>query len=74
MMPKVIIGEKRVEEKPMPVYEYFCRRCEKLFTMVMHVSEHESTVPECPECKRPDEVEKRMSTFTAVTSRKSAGL
>ena len=58
----------------MPVYEYFCRRCEKPFTATMHVSEHDTTVPECPECKRQEEVEKRPSTFTAVTSRKSAGL
>jgi putative FmdB family regulatory protein len=56
----------------MPVYEYFCRHCEKPFTAVMHVSEHESTMPECPECNRREEVEKRMSTFTAVTKRKSA--
>jgi putative FmdB family regulatory protein len=58
----------------MPVYEYFCRRCEKPFAEVMHVSEHERDVAECPECHRKDEVEKRLSTFTAVTSRKSAGL
>ncbi len=56
----------------MPVYEYFCRHCEKSFTAEMHVSEHESVVPECPQCNRQDEVEKRMSTFTAVTSHKSA--
>lgn len=56
----------------MPVYEYFCRRCEKGFTAEMHISEHEQGVPACPECHLADEVEKRLSTFTAVTSHKSA--
>lgn len=55
----------------MPLYEFFCRRCEKPFAEVMHVEEHEVEVPECPKCHRKDQVEKRLSTFTAVTSRKS---
>jgi putative FmdB family regulatory protein len=57
----------------MPVYEYFCRRCEAPFTAVMHVAEHDTGVPECPRCARKEDVEKRLSTFTAVTRRKSAG-
>lgn len=55
----------------MPVYEYFCRRCEKAFTAVMHVAEHEVEVAECPLCRKKDQVEKQLSTFTAVTSHKS---
>jgi putative FmdB family regulatory protein len=57
----------------MPLYEFYCRRCEKPFTAVMHVAEHDTGVPECPQCHRKDEVQKQMSSFTAVTSRKSAG-
>lgn len=56
----------------MPVYEFYCRRCEKPFTAPMHVAEHDRDVAECPECHRKDEVDKRVSAFTAVTSRKSA--
>ncbi len=56
----------------MPVYEFYCRRCDEPFTAVMHVVEHEDHVPKCPECRRKDKVEKRLSTFAAVTSRKSA--
>lgn len=56
----------------MPLYEFFCKRCEKPFTAVMHVAEHDADVPECPRCHRKDRVEKRLSSFTAVTSRKSA--
>jgi len=55
----------------MPLYEFFCRRCEKAFAEVMHVEEHEVKVPACPKCHKKGEVEKRLSTFTAVTSRKS---
>ena len=58
----------------MPVYEYYCRRCEKRFTATMHVAEHEQDVPECPECHQKDLVEKRLSTFSPMTSHKSAGL
>lgn len=57
----------------MPVYEYHCRRCAKAFVETMHVAEHESRVPRCPRCEKKDAVEKRMSAFSAVTSRKSAG-
>jgi putative FmdB family regulatory protein len=56
----------------MPVYEFFCRRCEKAFTAEMHVAEHDRDVAACPGCHRKDLVEKRLSTFTPVTSHKSA--
>lgn len=55
----------------MPAYEYWCRRCEQPFVETMHVAEHETTVPKCPKCEKADEVEKRLSTFSAVTSHKS---
>ncbi len=55
----------------MPVYEFFCTACQEPFTAFMHVSEHEDHLPECPKCGRNEAVEKRMSSFTAVTSRKS---
>jgi putative FmdB family regulatory protein len=56
----------------MPAYEYYCRRCEQPFVETMHVAEHEAAVPKCPRCEKKDRVEKRMSTFSAVTSHKSA--
>lgn len=56
----------------MPEYEFYCRKCEAPFSAVMHVSEHDADVAECPRCHRKDDVEKRLSTFSAVTSRKSA--
>jgi putative FmdB family regulatory protein len=56
----------------MPAYEFYCHRCEKSFSATMHVSEHDTGVSECPKCHKKDKVEKQLSTFTAVTSRKSA--
>lgn len=56
----------------MPTYEFLCRRCEKSFIAEMHVDEHDRSVAECPVCHRKDKVEKRLSTFTPVTSHKSA--
>lgn len=55
----------------MPVYEYFCRRCEKPFSETMHVAEHDAKLPRCPRCEKKDRVEKRLSSFTPVTSHKS---
>lgn len=57
----------------MPVYEFFCTRCQKPFTAEMHVKEHDTEVAVCPECGRRDEVQRRMSSFTAKTTRKSTG-
>jgi len=57
----------------MPVYEFYCRKCRKAFTASMHVSQHDRGVAACPKCLKKKEVEKRLSQFTAVTSRKSAG-
>ncbi len=56
----------------MPVYDFFCRRCRRPFVETMRVAQHDRTVPRCPTCEKKDKVEKRMSAFTAVTSRKSA--
>jgi putative FmdB family regulatory protein len=56
----------------MPAYDFYCRRCERGFTAEMHVSEHDHDVAKCPSCHRKDQVEKRLSTFTPVTSHKSA--
>jgi putative FmdB family regulatory protein len=56
----------------MPTYEFYCRRCKEPFTAEMHVNEHDRGVPECPSCHKKEAVEKRLSTFTPVTSHKSA--
>ncbi|WP_426752072.1 FmdB family zinc ribbon protein [Myxococcus sp. Y35] len=55
----------------MPVYEYFCRQCKEPFTEVMSVKEHDEKLPRCPKGHETKEVEKRISTVNAVTTRKS---
>lgn len=55
----------------MPVYEFFCRKCKQPFTETMRIKEHDERVPKCPHCQEPKEIEKRISSFTAVTTKKS---
>lgn len=56
----------------MPDYEYFCRNCSKQFTAHMSIKEHESQVPECPECKTSTDVQRVISHFNAQTTKKSS--
>lgn len=59
----------------MPVYEFFCRACQKSFDVVESVSEHDRHVQpdapvRCPQCSGTD-VERRWGAVYAVTSKKS---
>ena len=62
-----IAGERRIE---MPTYEYECKGCNKKFTVILSISEHETTKVSCPKCKGK-RVKQSLSTFTTKTSRKS---
>ena len=55
----------------MPHYEYFCKACQKTFTMILTMAEHDAGKTACPQCGS-NNVEQRWSTFSAVTSKKSA--
>lgn len=55
----------------MPHYEFFCNACRKGFTKVLTFAEHEADKIVCPHCGSQD-VAQSWSTFSAVTSRKSA--
>lgn len=54
----------------MPVYEFLCRKCDKEFTVVLSVEEHERHDVTCPHCKGK-EVEQAVTAFSVVTSKKS---
>lgn len=54
----------------MPVYEYFCEKCQKTFEKLLSFHEHDESKVACPNCGT-DQVHQRMTTFTAVTSKKS---
>jgi len=54
----------------MPAYDYYCRPCDRIFTVVMSLTEHETKQLECPHC-HGTQVEQQLSTFIAKTSKKS---
>lgn len=55
----------------MPVYEYHCRKCKKVFTERMTVDEHDRELPDCPKCGEPTKVEKLIGGANVITERKS---
>jgi putative FmdB family regulatory protein len=54
----------------MPMYDYYCRPCDRAFTVVMSLKEHETQQVQCPHC-HGTQVEQLLSTFIAKTSKKS---
>ena len=54
----------------MPLYEYECQECKKIFTEVLTLKEHEGGEIACPGCGSR-EVRQLMSTFTAHTASKT---
>jgi putative FmdB family regulatory protein len=54
----------------MPLYEYYCQKCEHEVTRPMTISEHEKGHTTCPECGG-EELKPLVGTFFSKTSRKS---
>ena len=54
----------------MPQYNFLCRSCNKEFSKILTISEHEKGPIVCPHCNSKD-VEQRWAAFYAVTSKKS---
>ncbi len=54
----------------MPLYEYFCEKCQKEVTLAMSISEHDKGNAVCPQCGGK-ELQPLVGTFFAKTSRKS---
>jgi putative FmdB family regulatory protein len=55
----------------MPQYEYFCHACTQTFSKTLTLTEYQESNVSCPICGS-DDVEQRLSSFYAVTSKKSA--
>ncbi len=53
----------------MPRYEYHCEACDKSFELALTFREHDGKI-KCPKCGSKN-VHQLVSTFTAVTSKKS---
>ena len=58
------------KEEKMPLYEYECHNCKKIFTAVLSLREHERKETVCPGCGSK-EVEQLMSAFVAHTASKT---
>jgi putative FmdB family regulatory protein len=54
----------------MPIYEYRCRECGKVFDRAEPLAEHGRGHPACPKCKS-QRVEQVFTSFFAKTARKS---
>lgn len=54
----------------MPTYDYACKKCNKKFTLVMTISQHEKRKVKCPKCSSTS-VGQRVQAFFATTSKKS---
>jgi putative FmdB family regulatory protein len=53
----------------MPVYDYICNECHKVFEAVLTLREHDQAIS-CPACGSKN-VEQEAAAFYAVTSKKS---
>ena len=55
----------------MPHYDFVCQSCKKSFSKILTLADYEKRKVECPSCGSK-KVEQKMSSFYAVTSKKSA--
>ena len=54
----------------MPSYEYRCPKCNKKFTLILSIGEHDAGKVKCPKCGGK-KLEQLITTFQVKTSRKS---
>ncbi len=54
----------------MPLYEFFCDKCQKEVLLTLSIGEREKGEAKCPECGSR-EMRPQVATFFSKTSRKS---
>ena len=54
----------------MPSYDYRCPKCEKKFTTILSIGEHDAGKKKCPKCGER-KVQQLITAFLVETSRKS---
>lgn len=54
----------------MPHYEYLCTACNKKFSAILTIEEHDKGKVKCPKCGGTN-VEQQWAAFYATTSKKS---
>ncbi len=50
----------------MPVYEYYCEKCQREVTLTLTIREHETSKVMCPNCGS-NALRPRLSTFVSQT-------
>ena len=58
------------EEGAMPQYEYLCKSCEKKFSTILTLAQHDGSKVKCPKCGGT-KVDQQWAAFFATTSKKS---
>lgn len=56
----------------MPVYDFLCQACKRLFSMTLTLAQYEQNEISCPYCGGDDVEQGRWVAFHASPSRKSA--
>lgn len=54
----------------MPLYEFFCEKCQREVSVTMTISERDKGLPPCPQCGGRD-LRPLVAPFFSKTSRKS---
>jgi putative FmdB family regulatory protein len=52
----------------MPIYEFYCPKCDTIFSFLSRSSANNSRIPSCPSC-HTDSLEKLVSLFSTVTGK-----
>jgi putative FmdB family regulatory protein len=71
VQPIIILrNQHQKRRRSMPIYEFICQKCDHAFSLVITISEYEKKNFTCPKCKS-DKVKRQISSFQAITSKKS---
>jgi len=54
----------------MPTYEYLCPKCNKKFTVILSIKDHDARKAKCPKCGGK-QLQQLITSFQTKTSRKS---
>ena len=65
-----ITEQKGGRDERMPTYDYRCPKCNKKFSLVLSIGDHDAGKAKCPKCggKKLDQI---LSAFQVKTSKKS---
>lgn len=62
--------ESESRRMTMPTYTYVCKDCNKQFTQMLTLSQHDRNKVTCPKCNSK-KVEQKYAAFFAVSAKKS---